>query len=218
MELNGKKIIFLGDSITEGVGAGKDGRYPTLIERDCDAVCYNHGISGTRIARQQKPADPPSRMDLDFNLRAQDMEPDADVVIVFGGTNDYGHGDAPMGTPADRTPDTFYGAMHSLVNTLLTRYPTAKLLFLTPLHRADETRTVTRDGESFTVTLKEYVDVMREVLEFYGIPVLDLYANGGMNPQIPAMRETYVPDGLHPNAAGHRLLADRIIAHFRANY
>jgi len=181
-------------------------------------VCYNHGISGTRIARQHKPADPPSRMDLDFNMRAPEMEPDADVVIVFGGTNDYGHGDAPMGTPADRTPDTFYGAMHSLVTTLLTRYPTAKLLFLTPLHRADETRTVTRGGESFTVTLKEYVEVMREVLEFYGIPVLDLYAAGSMNPQVPAMRETYVPDGLHPNAAGHRLLADRIIAHFRANY
>ena len=157
-------------------------------------------------------------MDLDFNLRAQDMEPEADVVIVFGGTNDFGHGDAPMGTPADRAPDTFYGAMHSLVITLLSRYPTAKLLFLTPLHRADETRTVTRDGESFTVTLKEYVAVMREVLEFYGIPVLDLYAAGSMNPQVPAMRETYVPDGLHPNAAGHRLLADRIIAHFRANY
>ena len=217
MELKNKVINFLGDSITEGVGAGTDGRYPTLIERACGAICYNRGISGTRIARQHKPADPPSRMDLDFCLRAQDMEPEADIVIVFGGTNDFGHGDAPLGTPEDRTPDTFYGAVHHLAGTLLTRYPKAQLLFLTPLHRADETRTVTRDGVTVTLTLKTYVDILREVLEFYGIPLLDLYATGSMNPVIPAMRETYMPDGLHPNAAGHELLAKRIIAWFRAN-
>ena len=29
MDIKGFKVNFLGDSITEGVGAGKDGRYPT---------------------------------------------------------------------------------------------------------------------------------------------------------------------------------------------
>lgn len=218
MELKGKKINFLGDSITEGCGVScEENIYHQIMKRNYGlAEARNYGVGGTRFARQLTPSEP--QYDRNFLVRAAEMDKDADIIVVMGGTNDFGHGDAPMGTPADRTPDTFYGAMHSLVITLLSRYPTAKLLFLTPLHRAEETRTVTRDGESFTVTLKEYVDVMREVLEFYGIPVLDLYASGSMNPQVPAMRETYVPDGLHPNAAGHRLLADRIIAYFRANY
>lgn len=29
-------------------------------------------------------------------MRVDEMDDDADIVIVFGGTNGYGHGDAPM--------------------------------------------------------------------------------------------------------------------------
>ncbi len=38
------------------------------------------------------------------------MDNDADIIIVFGGTNDFGNGDAPFGEMSDRTPYTFYGA------------------------------------------------------------------------------------------------------------
>lgn len=68
------------------------------------------------------------------------MEPEADVIVVFGGTNDFGHGDAPLGTMSDRTPYTFYGACHVLIRKLLERYPEAELVFMTPLHRYVEER------------------------------------------------------------------------------
>lgn len=60
MKLNGKKINFLGDSITEGCGtSGKGHFFSDLIAADTGALCRNYGIGGTRIARQQKPsADP----------------------------------------------------------------------------------------------------------------------------------------------------------------
>ena len=35
------------------------------------------------------------------------MDSDADVVVVFGGTNDFGHGDAKLGTFESRDPYTF---------------------------------------------------------------------------------------------------------------
>ena len=66
------------------------------------------------------------------------MQKTADAIIVFGGTNDYGHGDAPLGTPQDRTPKTFYGALHTLILYLLNAYPTAQIVILTPLHRVAE--------------------------------------------------------------------------------
>ena len=47
---------------------------------------------------------------------------DADGVVVFGGTDDFGHGDAPIGTPSDRTYDTFYGACHVLFSKLIEKY------------------------------------------------------------------------------------------------
>jgi len=52
-----------------------------------------------------------------------------------------------------------------------------------------------------------------EVAEFYALPVLDLWATSGMQPRVPACRERLMPDGLHPNDAGHAILAHRI-AHF----
>ena len=57
MKLNGKKINFLGDSITEGCGtSGKGHFFSDLIAADTGALCRNYGIGGTRIARQQKPS------------------------------------------------------------------------------------------------------------------------------------------------------------------
>ena len=103
MNLQGKKINFLGDSITFGYGLGNScDRFADLIAQRYGAISRNYGISGTRIARQTTPSDDPSH-DLDFPSRVAEMDPDADIVVVFGGTNDYGHGDAPLGTMADRT-------------------------------------------------------------------------------------------------------------------
>ena len=52
MELKGKKIAFLGDSITEGVGASKpEDRFTDVFGRLSGATAYNHGISATTAAR-----------------------------------------------------------------------------------------------------------------------------------------------------------------------
>ncbi len=98
MELKGLKIVFLGDSITQGVGADKtENRYTDVFQRLSGATVSNHGISGTRIARQTTPYNEMFDKN-DFVKRVDELDPDADIVVVFGGTNDFGHGDAPIGT------------------------------------------------------------------------------------------------------------------------
>lgn len=135
MDLYGKKVNFLGDSITEGHGvADPSNRFVDRLAAQYGLTARNYGISGTRIARQHVPSENP-RYDLDFCGRVEGMDADADVIVVFGGTNDFGHGDAPFGTMADRTPDTFYGALHTLYASLLEKYPAAAIVVLTPLHR-----------------------------------------------------------------------------------
>jgi len=99
MELKGKKINFLGDSITEGHGAScVENRFTDIIAREEGIVMRNYGIGGTRFAKQAKPSENP-RWDLDFLSRAKEMDEDADAVVIFGGTNDFGHGDAPWALP-----------------------------------------------------------------------------------------------------------------------
>ena len=91
MELKGKKIAFLGDSITEGVGTSSiDHVYWNVIAQRTGAECYGYGISGTRIAVQQRVPSPDPSHDLYFGSRVNDMIPDADIIVVFGGTNDFG--------------------------------------------------------------------------------------------------------------------------------
>jgi len=202
MELKGKKINFLGDSITEGVGASEKARcYVERFAAETGAICRNYGISGTRIARRRVPYDNPN-FDRDYPSRVPEMDPDADVVVVFGGTNDYGHGDAPLGEMSDRTVWSYYGALHVLFTSLIEKYPMSSIVVLTPLHREDE--------EVRQPFLKSFVDATRQVAEYYSLPVLDLWANSGIQPRVPVIKTIYAPDGLHPSDAGHAILANKL--------
>ena len=210
MNIQNKKILFLGDSITEGYGPQDiNNVYWKRLERNEGCISVGYGISGTRIARQQKPSADP-REDMYFRSRVADMDKDADVVIVFGGTNDYGHGDAAMGCFDDRTDDTFYGALHNLYCDLIAKYPNAQLVVMTPLHRVGECKDYNDFGVRCVGALEDYVDVICQVAGYYGIPVLDLHRVSGIQPENPVLREAYTPDGLHPNDAGHALIYSRL--------
>ena len=212
MELDGKKINFMGDSITEGYGAsGKDRIFSSLIAVDTGAVCRNYGIAGTRISRQRKPSADPD-WDRDFCSRVTEMDADADIVIVLGGTNDFGHGDAPFGSFDDKTSDTFCGALNVLCTNLIERYPGKIIVIATPLHRCDEEwRHPDSDAD-----LRAYVGAIRKAAEYYSLPVLDLWAMSGLQPNLPVIQEKFMPDKLHPNDAGHRIIADRIIGFLKS--
>lgn len=209
MELKGTKINFLGDSITEGAGTSShDKMFTMLIEREYGAICQNYGIGGTRIARQKTPTE--EKWDRDFISRVPEMDNDADIVVVFGGTNDFGHGDAPLGTMSDRTPYTFYGALHCLYTALTEKYPGVPVVILTPLHRWNEDSPKGDNKPAPVGTLKEYVNIIREVAEYYSLPVLDLFKESGLQPKIPVIQQKYIPDGLHPNDDGNAILAHKI--------
>lgn len=210
MKLSGLKINFLGDSITAGYGASAPEKvFHQLLKQSVGlAEARNYGIGGTRIARKKTPSAQPI-WDRDFLSRVNEMDPDADVVVIFGGTNDFGHGDAPLGTFEDRTPDTFYGACHLLATSLIERYPDARIVFMTPLHRCMEDR-VADDGTPAADPrdhLVSFVNVIQEVAAYYALPVLDLFRCSGIQPNVPIIRERYCPDGLHPNDAGHARMA-----------
>lgn len=212
MKLEGKKINFLGDSITEGHGTScAENVFHQILKRNAGlAEARNYGIGGTRIARKTVPSENP-RWDLDFLMRVEELPDDADAVVVFGGTNDYGHGDAPLGTFADRTPYTFYGACHLLMQALLEKFSDSLIVFMTPLHRCAEHRLL--DGipsEKTEDCLENFVNALQEVAAYYSLPVLDLYRCSGIQPEVEIIREKYCPDGLHPNDAGHVLLASRL--------
>lgn len=218
MDLKNLKINFLGDSITEGAGASSINKcYVNLIAENYGAICRNYGVGGTRIAIQKKSSECP-QYDRNFVTRVDEMEQDADVVVIFGGTNDYGHGDAPLGDFSDTCNDTFYGALHNLYTSVINKYPDSLIIVLTPLHREGEQNPCGEGGRKPgpVAPLKVYCDIIRDVAQYYSLPVIDLYSTSGIQPNIPIIKQKYTVDGLHPNDVGHAKIA-KIIAKFIYN-
>lgn len=217
MELNSKVVAFLGDSITEGVGAScLDNAYWRVFERLTGSKCFGFGISGTRIAPNKIPS-PIESFDRHFSSRVEELPQNADVIIVFGGTNDFGHGDAPFGQLCDTIETTFCGAYHGLMQKLINKFPDAQIVVMTPLHRSSENELGFNEwGVRRDHTLEDYVDAIISIAGFYGIPVLDLFRTSGIQPRIPVIQEKYMPDGLHPSDAGHAKIAKRLAGFLQA--
>ncbi len=205
MELKGITVACLGDSITEGVGAtSNENIWHQKLKANCEMKeCINYGISGTRFAVQKKPSDCPN-FDKNFISRICTMTDDADLVLVFGGTNDYGHGDAPFGTFEDRDANTFFGACHVLMQKLIEKYPSKPIVFMMPLHRTDDDKPMPTGKHQI---LKDFVDAEKMVCEYYSIPVIDLFAKSGMCSAVDVQNKLYFADGLHPNDNGHAKIA-----------
>lgn len=211
MELKNKTINFLGDSITEGCGTScKEAVFHSIIKEKYGLKeVRNYGEGGTRIARQSEVKN--IARDRDFILRTWEMNPDADVVVVFGGTNDFGNGQAPLGKFTDRGMYTFYGAVHFLIRALIEKYLGKQIVFMTPLHRWNE------NGEGAwkpdgvkQMKLKDYAHAIKEVCEYYSVPVLDLFAEGELRGNTAEWYKQLMPDGVHPNDEGHKIIANKL--------
>ena len=179
MNIQGFKVNFLGDSITEGVGVSDipNNRYNNRLKDMCRLSAVNsYGVSGTRIAHQIHASETP-RFDLCFCGRAYNMDTSADMVIVYGGVNDYIHGDAPFGQIGDTTPATFCGGVYFLMTYLKAAYPGKPVIFVTPArmflrHEVDDRFPSTHHRKmAVGRELQAYVDVIVQTGEALDIPV-----------------------------------------------
>ena len=213
MELTGKKVNFLGDSITAGAKlVDLTNRYDNVLKNLGHLECArNYGVGGTRIALQTE--EHPSSFDgKEFYTRAEIMDRDADIVVIFGGTNDYGHGDAPFGTLDDTEPTTFCGAVNHLIGMVKRDFPSATIVFMTPMRRNGDESALSRIKRP----LVDYVDAIISASEKHGIYLLDLYRTLPINPNDEKQRALYAPDGLHPNELGQRVLAEHLYDFLRS--
>lgn len=207
-------IDFLGDSITEGAGSScVEKCFVERVGQILHCQVLNHGIGGTRFAHQSKPSDD-TRWDLDFCYRLKDLDKNADLVFVFGGTNDFGHGDAPIGNKEDNTPSTFYGACNYIAQSLLKKYKKDQITFILPLPRHDEDNPYGEGNkEKASLNLEGYKNIIKEVLDKYGITYLDFSKEFGK-----AKENKLFYDGLHPSDEGHDLLAHLVVNFIKRKY
>lgn len=189
------KINIMGDSITYGIGTNTQQEtfaYPLAAMMGASVV-NNYGISGSTVAGG-------NTYSAAFINRYTSMDPTADLVIFFGGTNDYKFG-VRLGQAWDCTPNTFYGGLNMIMRSLKEYYPNSRIVFMTPLQRTDYTAS-NADGKY----LNEYRDAVKIMANAYDIQVIDTYSGVDLRNNL----QEYMPDGLHPNAAGHQLIANYV--------
>ena len=224
--LQNKKVAIIGDSITYGTGASDDNhKYVNVFARLSGAIVKNLGIGGTCIANNTTNNLGSDR----FVTRATAQNiSDCDLVIVFGGTNDFSYDSKPIGTgfteetivshdnignkqtiPTTDT-DTFDGALHNLIQTIRTNSPATPIIMITPLNRGRYT-SINPTSLECNVRgnyLSDFCDTMKSIGRFYSIPVLDLNSISNLDFSNPSIASEYSVDNLHPNDKGHKVIAE----------
>ena len=205
---SGKKMTCVGDSIT--VGSGTTKTYWSILDETLQPQSMTGmGVGGSCVSAMSdyKTANSPL-------INRYASIPESDIITIYMGTNDYGH-ETPMGTINDLEDVSFYGALNVIIPGIQKAQPDAKLVWITPTHRYGF-GTSKLLGTAFTYdylpngrgySLNDYVDAIKEVCDKYDIPVIDLFSLSEMDPSLSEVRTQYMPDGLHPNAAGHEKIA-----------
>ena len=206
--LKKKKIACLGDSITEGVNANgwQWHRYidKYFKENGVETTIVNLGIGGTSVCTSSYV----TASLQPFVNRLNTIPTDTDVIVIFGGTNDWGN-NATLGTISDTGSSSFYGAYKYMLEWLAINRPNAKILTITPLKRYFRGNSTTWTNAQTTRNnkgqlLQDYVRAVKEVSELYAIPCIDLHNESGLNPVLEIVRTKYMGDGLHPTAEGNK--------------
>lgn len=193
-KLSGLKWNVLGDSITSTDYANK--RYWEYISDEIGIEVNNYGISGSRIAVTQDHNQP-------MCIRYSNMN-DADIITVFGGTNDFAS-KVTLGDITSTDTQTFYGALNVLCKGLIEKYPGKRLGFITPIQRDG----VAYDDDKWV----SYQNAIKEVCAKYSIPVLDGTRECGLAiSSVSSIMNRYTIDGLHLNDDGHKIFARRILS------
>lgn len=213
-----KKVTFIGDSITAGLKTTF--AYHMFVAQRYGAHCYNYGVSGSGYCKsitgtnvcgggaegvgtsQTVPADKT------YLAMAGAVNTDSDIYVIAGGVNDY---------TANIAQATFKAAVENTLKKIMEIAPKAAILVITPLAKNATGSSGNPDGEvanGVGLTLRDYVDDIIEVCRRYSVPCINAYAECGFTPYTEGGIANFMPDGIHPNAAGHRrlgcLVADRI--------
>lgn len=146
-----------------------------------------------------------------------------DVIVIYGGVNDYMH-EVALGTWAGKadiptTGDNFRKAYAMMLNKIHANYPLAKVYCCTlaNLERDTVPGSLENRGGQW---LHEFNSAIREIAPIMNCSVIEV-ESCGINQYNMA---TYMGDynggtgsGLHPNAAGHALIAQRILKSLRGD-
>ena len=188
-----KKIMFFGDSITEGIrvlnmnadsdGNSATGAFPYIASTNLNAISYRVGFGGAGVTKGGNGG-VPSLINFIDNMTKNKLAPyyEPDIIVVNIGTNDF-----------DAATDVFKSQYTAVINRLLIKYSGTPLFIMVPFNG-------TRKSEITDITNNKK-----------GVYMVDTTG-----------WDISTTDGLHPDVAGSikagTKLSDYIISTLGRNY
>ena len=206
----GKRVAFLGDSITDKKHVGTTKNYWQYLAEMLGIEPLVYGINGNQWNGVLKQAQ---------RLKAE-IGNEVDAIIIFAGTNEYNAG-FPLGEwYTDLNSNTFRGRINEALSYLKQNFPDKQIILMTPIHRAQArfSNENIQPEEAFPNKLglyvDEYVNIIKEAGNVWAVPVIDLNSISGLYPMFDTHAQYFhdeVTDRLHPNAKGHYRMAKAIM-------
>lgn len=207
-------IVFIGDSITEGVEAAIDSNgnritYPTYANSYLHFKnLLNNGKGGSMFSEYVGP---------EYSISANfDMvtNVDSDIIVVFCGVNDYlaTSNTKRFGDIYNKESNAGYcGGVRQFMKRLQMYYADNEIFFVT-MYNISRTASSTYTDITTDPQLNDYMEVQRTLAKEYGFHVIDLYEQGFMDCTSQESSSYYLADELHPNDNGNIALGEHIAA------
>jgi len=221
-ELEGLNVLAIGDSLldprslwsseknAEGSASDTTGAY---YEADRQFImqaaskygwrCINYGISGSSITTSYG-----NGMINRWNNMQGGETPD--LIIFEGGRNDY-NGTAPLGTPDSYDTTTVSGAVNTILDGLLAKYPNALIICITGWDYGNTSYSTDKGEGRCEEYMKAFHDVVAlrsstrvKIIDAYDRNVIPAYVDNDTFVKLYGMSDT---DRSHFNADGMDVLA-----------
>lgn len=216
-----KTFAFLGDSITFGSClTDSSKRFSSIVCKKFGAEEKNFGLPGSLLANAGT-----SRTDKNAFVHRISLIDNADIALIFGGTNDYFWSDRPINPPTDISDNSYFSNAIKEICLYITenRKPGTTFLMTPYPHKGignyfgGETYTSSTEHETNQLNynkqrLSDYVEAIQKAGKTYNIPVINLYDAEGFD------YRTMTLDGCHPNEIGHRWIAQIVESQFEKIY
>lgn len=212
---NAAKVLVIGDSISADYYGNYSKWVTMLIEEGFFPLdTTNSSIHATGFVAKY------NNEDNSFITRLENIEnkEDFELVIIFGGINDYIQS-VPMGENETDAQIYFIPAVNLFFEKLINSFSKARIAVLLPLH------TYQTWENSKGLKQEEYIEYIKSVSKKYHLPVLNLADESGFCPENTEFRNKWTlkpegydaTDGVHPTEEYERKYLAPMIKGFLKN-
>lgn len=190
-----QNLVFFGDSLTAGYQLRASESFPARIQEKIDALslsykAHNYGVSGETTAGGRQ--------------RIGSMLARFATINVF--VLELGANDGLRGIPVRETTQN----LQFILDEVRRQHPEARLVLVGLEFPFDLGPLATLGGGRYGHYAQEFKALFRQLAEKNEVYFVPFLLQG-----VIGQRHLNLPDGVHPNAAGQRLLADNVWAVLR---